>query len=128
MQLPHPWSSFPETPIELRWLLAHNLTAFKPWWIEIDGDKCTGARAIFRAECVEPRDVMPFAYRQDNDDMAGFEVCNGIIQPNIICFHPAWTRRPEPGLIDREFPNLWAFLSELVIPDMADWASEDDLD
>ena len=114
-------------PLAFRWFASLGLLWFKPWDFAYDISPQRNVRRAFRIESGGKRDVIPFASRQDNDDMAGFEVIDGQVTDRVIAFHPSWTEKRNHCLIDREFDDLWMFVSQQVIDDMKDWASEEDL-
>lgn len=112
-------------PLAYRWLRALGVRDLRPWQL-VEPAARDGSRRAFRVES-GGRDVVPFAARRDNDDTAGFEVLNGQTTGRVVVFHPAWSGREEPGLIDAEYEDLWAFLARRVVEDMRDWANEVDL-
>ena len=123
-----------EEPLELRWLRAHGLHFLTPWhFLEVDRPEgAAGFRNEFQKETMEgsvpERDFLPFAKRQDQDDVAGLVVEDGAVTSKVIVAHLTWTGRPErPGYptIER-FPNLWAWLKQ-VVDDTAEWCSEEDM-
>lgn len=112
-------------PLAFRWFVSHGLLWFKPWYFDYDVSPLRNVQRAFRIES-GGRDVIPFAFRQDNDDMAGFEVVEGRVTDRVIAFHPSWTEKPNEYLIDGEFSDLWEFASKQLMQDMKWWASEDD--
>ncbi len=113
-------------PIEYRWLQAHHFEGFMPWWL-IEEPGQNGLRLEYQKETGE--DFFPFARRQDCDDVAGFKVVNGEIQSTVICVHLTWTgKREREGFpVRAEYPNVFSWLSDEVIPETSDWVSEGDL-
>jgi hypothetical protein len=112
-------------PLAFRWFVVHGLIWFKPWYFDYDASPERNVRRAFRIE-TGGRDLVPFAFRQDNDDMAGFEVIDGRMTDRVIAFHPSWTEKLNLHIIDREFEDLWSFVRDMIISDMEDWANEDD--
>lgn len=58
-----------DLPIEYRWLKAHNFNVLTPWCF-IEPDDSDGIRSEYQKETGQ--DIIPFARRQDQDDIAGF--------------------------------------------------------
>lgn len=113
-------------PLAFRWFVVHGSIWFKPWYFDYDVSPGRNVRRAFRIESGGKRDLIPFAFRQDNDDMAGFEVVEGKVTDRVIAFHPSWTERANPYLIDGEFEDLWEFMRQTVVEDMKWWANEED--
>jgi hypothetical protein len=125
--------SFPPLPLELRWLLAHGLIRLTPWYFLESGDERRGLlRAEYKKEVrggsQRERDVLPFAVRQDRDDVAGFVVEGGAVTTAIVTVHLTWAGRPEregyPRIV--RHCNIWEWMKS-VIDDTAEWCSEEDL-
>lgn len=119
-------------PLPLRWIRAHGLKALTPWHLI---EKEPEREALRREYSVEvsngsqpARDIYPFARRQDQDDVAGFVIADGIVTEAVVVVHLTWTAAPErpgyPGTT--RFENLWQWLKS-VIDDTAEWCSEEDL-
>lgn len=119
-------SNIVELPIEYCWLKAHNFKGFLPWWF-IDSPGQEGLRVEYQKETGE--DFFPFARRQDCDDVAGFKVVNGEIQKEVISVHLTWAgKREVEGFPARlEYKDIFAWLSQEVISETADWVTEEDL-
>ncbi len=120
-------------PLEVRWLLAHGVRRLTPWYFLESGDeRRSHLRAEFRKEVgggSQPeRDVLPFAVRQDRDDMSGFVVEGGTVTSAVITVHLTWEGRPERAGYPRivRYRNIWEWMKS-VIDDTAEWCSEDDL-
>lgn len=118
-------------PVELRWLQAHGLTGLTPWHF-ITEDGARGLRAEFRREATAPhhqiRDFLPFASRQDCDDVAGFVVVDGVATSQVIEVHLTWRGSVEaagfPSLV--VYDSLWAWLKS-AIDHTRDWCNEEEL-
>jgi hypothetical protein len=113
-------------PLQYRWLRANGIKQFVPWYF-INEKEGEFASRQFSIECPQPRMVLTFARRQDRDDFAGFEIINNVVNDRVINFHPAFSKKKELGLISGEYPDILAFLTHVVLPDTAEWASEEDL-
>lgn len=123
----------PLIPVSLRWLLAHNITSITPWHFISDDAVVKSLRKQYRLEVSggsQPiADCLPFARRQDCDDVAAFIVSpEGKCTDEVIDVHLTYSKGPEaPG-----FPNLvrhetfWEWLKS-AIDDSAEWATEDEL-
>ncbi|MFL1467582.1 hypothetical protein [Marinobacter sp. HN1S83] len=113
-------------PIEYRWLKAHKFNGLLPWWfIENPGQE--GLRLEYQKETGE--DFYPFARRQDCDDVAGFKVVDGEILSIVVSVHLTWAGKRElEGFPARaEYTNIFHWLSEEVVPETAEWVTEEDL-
>lgn len=115
-------------PLSFRWVIAQGNLNYKPWYIVEDWQKKNFADNAFKLENIEKRSVLTFAYRQDQDDFAGFEIINGKVTENIIYFHPSFNNEKNKNLIIKEFHNFFKFMSDVIIPDMQEWCSEDDFE
>lgn len=115
-----------DLPLEYRWLQAHEFKGFTPWFT-INPRDSEGIRKEYQLET--QKDILPFARRQDNDDIAGFEILNGEIQSKIITAHLTWAGKFErdgfPIIVESE--DVFSWLSEVVIPATKEWMSEEDL-
>ena len=113
-------------PLEYRWLQANGFDGFVPWYL-IDDPGRDGLRREYQKETGE--DFYPFARRQDRDDIAGIKVMDGIIQSGVISVHLTWTgKREKDGFPTRiEYNDMFEWLKGQVIPDTAEWMSEEEL-
>lgn len=113
-------------PIEYRWLKAHRFEGFLPWWF-IDTPGQEGLRVEYQKETGQ--DFYPFARRQDCDDVAGFMIKNGEIQKEIVSVHLTWKGKLEaegfPAMV--VYKDIFAWLSQEVLPETADWLTEEEL-
>jgi hypothetical protein len=119
-------------PLALRWLRAHGLRGLTPWHFIDPSEEVAGLRAEYRVEVgggSQPeRDFLPFARRQDQDDVAGFVIEQGTVVNKVISVHLTWSGRAESGgfpSIDR-YSDIWEWLKE-AIDETARWCSEEDL-
>ncbi|MEW8274761.1 MAG: hypothetical protein AB2733_11855 [Candidatus Thiodiazotropha taylori] len=115
-----------DLPLEYRWLVANGFKGFVPWHLA-DESQIEALRSEYQKETGE--DFYPFAQRQDCDDVAGFKVENGVVQPNVVYVHLTWSGRNENnGYPTRtEFSDMFGWVKEVVIEDTVDWMSEEDL-
>ena len=93
------------------------LTHLEPWWV-FDGDNLR-SRARGLRERYPERALVPFARRQDNDDVACWEAGQG---EQVFIVHdfasPGWERR-------RVYPNFYAWLRQAV-EDMIEYDQQED--
>lgn len=115
-----------ELPLSYRWLKANGINQLVPWYMTSENEG-KFANKHFENESVENRKIITFARRQDRDDFAGFEIVDNKIMEKIIYFHPSFSKHKESNLINKEFPDIWTFLKEVVIPDSEEWMTEVDL-
>jgi hypothetical protein len=116
-----------QAPLSYRWLRANGVTRLVPWYF-IDEEEGRFASQQFAKEHLGGPAIYTFARRQDCDDFAGFTVTDGIATDQVIYYHPSFSGGPNSHLISGTYPDLWAFLREVVIPDSATWFSEADID
>ena len=121
-------------PLPLRWLRAHGLRGLTPWHFIDSSDQSAGLRAQFRREMrggSQPeQDFLPFAERQDCDDVAGFVVENGEILNAVIVVHltwaPAGAKLPTGVPTIHRYQNLWEWL-KMAIDESSLRCSEEDM-
>jgi len=119
-------------PLPLRWVRAHGLAGLTPWHFIDEEQEREGLRRQYRLEVStgsQPwADVLPFARRQDRDDIAAFHVKDGIPQDLVLEIHLTWSAGPErpgyPGV--QRYDDFWAWLQSAVA-DSGQWCNEDDL-
>jgi hypothetical protein len=121
----------PLWPNALRWFLAQNLVKLTPWHFIKEADEMTFAASAFRREDVNNGDIFVFAWRQDRDDFAGIELINKQFTERVICFHPVFGDNPKVSartwnIVNAAYDNVFDFVAQRVIPDMKDWASDED--
>ncbi|QNF33296.1 hypothetical protein HUW51_11360 [Adhaeribacter swui] len=114
-------------PLEYRWLKAHDFKLFTPWCL-IDPMDSDGLRQEYKSET--GKDILPFARRQDNDDLAGFEIIDSVVQSKVITVHLPWTgkREREGWPRTKNSTDLLNCLNEVAIPDTRDWMTEEELE
>jgi hypothetical protein len=127
-------------PLSYRWFIARNLTNFEPWFFtELgapllgEGQRSIGAINLerqFKLETQATFDVYLFAKRQDRDDFAFFVLEGGDILDKVVTIHLSFSQTMELkaplviGDVTRSFAN---WISDVVVPDVEDWMSEEDL-
>jgi len=116
-----------ELPIEYRWLKAHNFNVLTPWYF-VDPMNSEGIRREYQAET--GLDIIPFARRQDNDDIAGFRVEKGVIKKNVLSVHLTWSSKLERNgyPITRESIDLIEWVQDIMIPESKEWMAEEELE
>lgn len=123
----------PSIPLPLRWILAHGVKSLTPWHFLDDPERIDGLRNQYRREVSggsQPiLDCLPFARRQDCDDVAAFVIVDGAVTAEVIGVYLTWANGPErsgyPSL--ERYPSFWNWFKSAVDAS-ADWATEDDLD
>jgi hypothetical protein len=100
-----------EYPREFVRVVELGLTNIEPWWI-IDGDRLRSRFAGLR-ERYYGRSLVPFAIRQDNDDVACWDTAAG----NVVIIHDF----ASPGYEQRaEFGDFYAWFRQ-AIEDLIDF-------
>jgi hypothetical protein len=119
-------------PLALRWLRAHGLRGLTPWHFIDRSEDVSSLRVEYRAEVADgsqpEKDFLPFARRQDQDDVAGFVIEQGTASTRVISVHLTWSGRAEESgfpRIDR-YTDLWEWM-KAVIDETATWCSEEDM-
>lgn len=114
-------------PLEYRWLKAHNFNGFTPWHL-IESKKSEWLRKEYQLETGNV--IFPFAKRQDNDVIAGFEILNGNITSNVLTVHLTWSSKNEKNgfPITKLSKNVFDWMKTVVIPATEAWMSEEDLE
>ena len=115
-------------PLPLRWLIAHGVTSLTPWHFLSDCDRIASLRAEYQAETADGRDCMPFAVRQDCDDVAAFVISGDNVTDAVIDVHLTYSRSPERDGFpsEQKYKTFWNWLKSAV-DDSADFATELDL-
>ena len=119
-------------PLPVRWVAAHGITWLTPWSLIDEASTRAGLRRQFQLEVSggsrEITDCLPFARRQDCDDVAAFVVSDGVFTHEVIVAHLTWRDGPErdgfPGM--ERFPTFWDWFAR-AIRDSSEWASEEAL-
>jgi hypothetical protein len=116
-----------ELPIEYRWLKAHDFNILTPWYL-IEPDESSGIRKEYQAET--GLDIIPFARRQDRDDIAGFKITEGEVQKAVMTVHLTWSSKLErkgfPST--RESSDLFDWIKVIMLPESQEWMTEDELE
>lgn len=75
-------------------------------------------------------DILPFARRQDNDEIAGFPVSGSNVQSTLLTVHLTWLGRREEGGYPsaKSSKDFFDWVSEVVFPATREWMAEEDLD
>ena len=116
-------------PNALRWFLVQNLQSFTPWHFIDEPLEFEFASKAFRREDVSNGEVFVFASRQDNDDFAGIEIIDGKLTDKVLYFHPVFgssTSDRSWNIVNEVFEDFFEFVAKRVIPDMKDWALDED--
>jgi hypothetical protein len=120
-------------PNALRWFLVQELSSFTPWHFIKEPSEMEGTAKVFKREDISKGEVFVFARRQDCDDFAGLEIVDGEFTNKVIYFHPVFasgiTNESSPrtwNIVRGVFDDVFEFVSKQVIPDMKDWALEED--
>jgi hypothetical protein len=117
-----------QAPLSYRWLRANGVTRLVPWHFidETEGHK---ASLEFATEHPGGGGLWTFARRQDRDDFAGFKIVDGQVTDEVVYYHPSFQGGPNPHIISGTYPDLWAFLRDVVLLDTATWfTDEEDID
>lgn len=114
-------------PIEYRWLKAHNFNLLTPWYF-VEPDDSNGIRKEYQAET--GYDIIPFARRQDNDDIAGFKIINGEIKNTVLTVHLTWSSKRENNSypISRESSDMMEWIKTIMLPESQKWMTEEELE
>ncbi|MGW1197294.1 hypothetical protein ACWD4B_15875 [Streptomyces sp. NPDC002536] len=94
-----------EYPAEFIRVVELGLTNLEPWWI-FDGDQLR-RRAVGLRERYPERRLVPFARRQDNDDVACWDLAQGDVSVIHDMARPGWEQR-------ERFPDFNAWLRQAV--------------
>lgn len=115
-------------PLQYRWLVAHGFEGLTPWYVLQDEVR----RDALRAECQAETglDILPFAVRDDTDDVAGFTIIDGVACDAVVCFHLTWSGKRESGQVPLQshYDDLFQWLTEAVVPLTREWMTEDELE
>jgi len=89
------------------------------------------AANAFRREDLQRGEVFVFARRQDREDFAGLELENGAPTDKVVYFHPVFsngsTDSPRTwNIVVATYPDVFDFVAQCVVPDMKEWALEED--
>lgn len=125
-------------PLAYRWFLSKRLVEWQPWYFVDDSSvlhkpdfsKHEFASRAFKLETGADFDVYLFARRQDRDDYAFFVVRDGKIEDKVVTAHLSFAKQFEvksPLRYSSISCNFTQWLAEVVIPDIAEWMTEDDI-
>lgn len=124
-------------PLSYRWLRANGVSRLVPWHFCDDPKHIAGLRAQYWLEMDGSSDVLPFAQRQDMDDIAGFIVVDGTIQDRVLTVHLSWARQrdmpwlkpgEQPPPVDlARFPSFQDWFSRVMLAESIEWQNEEDL-
>lgn len=118
-------------PLPYRWIRASGLVRLPPWQFLETARQAQAFRKEFLLEISPPnrcviKDWMPFARRQDTDDVAGFVLEQGKPTGTVAVVHLTWSGQPEqrgwPSI--ERYEDFWAWLRKDVLPTTREWASE----
>lgn len=114
-------------PLEYRWLIAHDFRGFTPWYV-IDPEDSQDLRKEYQLET--GKDMIPFARRQDRDDIAGFEILDSKVQSKVLTVHLTWKGNLEiDGLPStKEAKDVIEWIKETVFPATREWITEGELE
>ena len=95
-----------EYPSEYDWLVKHKLTDLEPWYL-LDGDELISCMETI-IKLYPSYDAVPFARRQDNDDVACWlRDQSGTVQIIHIYASPGWEK-------SEQFPNFWEWFRSAI--------------
>ncbi len=118
-------------PLPYRWLRGTGLIHLPPWHFIETTRQAQALRKEFLLEISPPnrcsfKDWMPFARRQDTDDVAGFVLERGKPTGTVVVVHLTWSGQPEqrgwPSM--ERYEDFWAWLRKDAIVATSEWASE----
>jgi hypothetical protein len=125
-----------ELPLPYRWFRANGLKRLVPWHF---GDDPAFIEAWRKAYILETGgyDIMPFAFRQDWDRMAGFVIIDGLIHDHVLTADLSFVgkndirrlpRGEKPAPLDRaRLPSFVEWLKTIMLSDTVEWMNEADL-
>lgn len=124
-------------PLSYRWIRANGLGRLIPWHFRDDPERVQLLRHEYRLEMDGTSDILPFAERQDREDIAGFIVVDGVIQDRVLEMHLTWAgardmywlkpgEQPPPLDLDK-YPSFQDWLVQVMLADSLEWQSEEDL-
>ncbi len=115
-----------DLPLEYRWITAQKFQGFLPWMFQ-DPNDMENQRKEYQLET--GLDLIPFAKRQDREDIAGFEVCNGQVNTQELTVHLTWSGKNESGNfpITMTSENIFEWIKFILIPSTLEYMNEADL-
>ncbi|MFN7133097.1 MAG: hypothetical protein ACK4N5_13545 [Myxococcales bacterium] len=118
-------------PLPYRWTMALGMTRLPPWHFLGTARQAQALRKEFLLEIAPPnrcpiKDWMPFARREDTDDVAGFVLEKGKPSGAVAVVHLTWRGAAEqPGWPSLErYEDFWAWLRKDALESTRQWASE----
>ncbi len=122
-------------PLGYRWTHAHGIVSLTPWHFIEAQERALSLRAEFLHEAASPnptsfRDWMPFAHRQDCDDVAGFVLADGCAEGSVQVVHLTWKGCAESPGFPRTtcYSDFWDWFVRDAIPATRDWATNNEED
>ena len=125
-----------ELPLSYRWFRANGLKRLVPWHFGDDPAFIEAWRKEYALE-TDGSDIMPFAFRQDWDRMAGFVVIDGMILDHVLIADLSFVGRKdmpwlrpgeEPAPLDlTQLPSFVEWVKTVMLPDTVEWMNEADL-
>ncbi len=112
-------------PNEFYWFNRVNNGKFIPWRLNGEENRYQRLNQLFQDEHHQEREVESFGSRQDTDTYCGFEMINGVVQKNVIVFHPSWQGSAPSNIILSEHKNIFDFVRDCVLRDMENWVTDD---
>lgn len=108
-----------EFPSLYKTFLEENTTRFVPWHFF---DESPGNLNVqFGLETRGTKEVLSFAYRQDQDTFSGFEIVDKIVTGKVIVFHLSFSENvTDWDIILSEHSNLDEFLKSVKV-DAEEW-------
>ncbi|HVY23715.1 MAG TPA: hypothetical protein VG962_10220 [Steroidobacteraceae bacterium] len=98
---------------------AANFVLLSPWFFfnSEEEPQMDNVREEYQVETGD--DFLPFAYRGDRDDFAGFRIDQGQITGDVITVHIAWSRKREPSDFDtrKVSPSLIHWIRDVAMGD-----------
>ncbi len=132
MNLESTMSKSDELPLAYRWLLANKLHSFYPWYLLRNNMEAEALRKQYVRQASSrrgvPRDMLPFARRDDNNAIAGFAISNRRITDKVVVTELYWSTRTDEETSELKlttYTSLWEWLSDEAISTSREWASEE---
>ena len=112
-------------PFGYRWAVVNGLTSFTPWYVLDSPERVASISREFSVEI--GIECWAFAVRQDMDDAAAFVVREGAVVDEVVSAHLSWKGAADPYVRVERFDDFWGWLKARALSDMAEWASEADI-
>ena len=115
-----------EIPKSYKLFLKEQSTKFVPWHFYEILELKSDINERFKMEDNSNREILTFAYRQDMETYAGFEIINGKIRENVIVFHPTFQKNsPDWNIIESEHLDFIQFMKNQVLQDVKEWIDDE---